>query len=105
MPSIEIVREGERATLRPPGDVVASSVGELRLAMRDLVREGVRELVLDLTHVGMLDSTGIGLLLSGHNSLAQSGGKLAVVEASGDVLELLRTMRVHQHFEISGRRP
>jgi len=104
MPSFETRREGERATLTPAGDVVASSVGELRPVMRDLVREGVREIVLDLGNTQMLDSTGIGLLLSGHNSLAQAGGKLSVIEASKDVLELLRTMRVHQHFDVSGRR-
>jgi anti-anti-sigma regulatory factor len=49
-----------------------------------------------------MDSRGIGLLISAHNSLRKVGGTLAVVHASKDILELLHTMRIHQHFSVSG---
>ncbi|HML17246.1 MAG TPA: STAS domain-containing protein [Bryobacteraceae bacterium] len=103
MANFEIRRDGDSATLSPGGDVVASSVPELRPAMRDLVRSGVSDMVLDLGRTEMLDSTGIGLLLSAYNSVSQAGGKFSVVEASGEILELLRAMRVHQHFPVAGR--
>jgi len=45
---------------------------------------------------------GIGLLISAHNSLRRRGGRLAVVHASKDVLELFHMMRIHQHFNVSG---
>ena len=104
MANVEIRRAGECATVIPSGDVVASSVPELRAAMRELVREGVREMNFELASAQMIDSTGIGLLLSAYNSLSQAGGKFAVTEASPDIEELLRTMRVHQHFSVSGRK-
>jgi anti-anti-sigma factor len=50
----------------------------------------------------MVDSSGIGLLISAHNSLKKVGGQLAVIHASADVLELFQTMRMHQHFSVSG---
>jgi anti-anti-sigma factor len=70
--------------------------------MRGIVQDGVRELVVDLTGVQMVDSSGIGLLISAHNSLRKVGGRLAVVHASAEILELFQTMRMHQHFSVSG---
>jgi anti-sigma B factor antagonist len=71
--------------------------------MRDLVRSGIRAMVMDLGHAEMIDSTGIGLMLSAYNSLSAVGGTFSAVNASAEMLELLRTMRVQQHFTVSGR--
>ena len=69
--------------MQPSGDtIVAATIPELRLKMRDIVGEGVRELVVDLTGVRMVDSSGIGLLISAYNSLRKAGGQLAVIHAS-----------------------
>jgi anti-anti-sigma factor len=102
--NFEIRRQGETAAVvEIHGDVVASSVPELRPALRDLVRSGLRDLVVDLAYTAMIDSTGLGLLLSAFNSLSQVQGKFAVVNASDEVLELFRTLRIHQHFAVAGR--
>ena len=96
-------REKERAIVRPDGeDVVAASVPALRAAMRSAIAEGARDIVVDLAGVEMVDSTGIGLLISAHNSLRNAGGRLSVIHASGDILELFQTMRIHQHFSVTG---
>lgn len=95
-------QEENEAVVRPEGDVVAAFVPELRSRLLELVRAGVRQLVLDLSNVKMVDSLGLGLLISAHNSLLQAGGKLSVVNASADVLDLFKTMRLHQHFSVSG---
>ena len=100
---IEIIREDNKAVLRPGGDnIVAATIPALRAKMRAIVEEGVQELVIDLTDVRMVDSSGIGLLIAAHNSLRKSGGTLAVIQASAEILELFRTMRMHQHFSVSG---
>jgi anti-sigma B factor antagonist len=100
---IVVTREETKAIVRPDGDsIVAASVPELRMKMRGIVEEGVSELIVDLTDVVMVDSSGIGLLISAYNSLRKAGGQLAVIHASADVLELFRTMRMHQHFSVSG---
>jgi len=91
-----------QAVVHPAGDVVAASIGELRREMQRMVSAGVREMTVDLTGVRMMDSRGIGLLISAHNSLHKLGGTLAIVHASKDILDLLRTMRIHQHFSVTG---
>jgi anti-sigma B factor antagonist len=100
---IVVTRKDNKAVFRPTGEgIVAASIPELRSKMRGIVEEGVRELVVDLTDVHMVDSSGIGLLISAYNSLRKVGGSLAVVHASAEILELFQTMRMHQHFSVSG---
>jgi anti-anti-sigma factor len=102
MTEVTITREAGKALVRPAGDVVAASVPGLRSAMREVVSEGVLELTVDLTGCQMIDSSGLGVLVSAHNSLHKLGGRLAVVHASKDILELFKVMRIHQHFSVSG---
>ncbi len=100
---IEVTRDEDKAVVRPEGsDIVAATVPELRSRMRGILAEGVREMVVDLANVRMVDSCGIGLLISAHNSLRKAGGRLALIHASVELLELFRTMRMHQHFSVSG---
>jgi anti-anti-sigma factor len=102
MPHTMITWNERDATVQPAGNVVASLVPELRSALRGALADGVRQMTIDFSRVGMVDSTGLGLLISAHNSLSKVGGKLAVVNASKEILELFRAMRIHQHFSIGG---
>ena len=98
-----VTREDNKAVVQPSGDtMVAATIPELRLKMRDIVGDGVRDLVIDLSGIRMVDSSGLGLLIAAHNSLSKVGGQLAVIHASNDLLELFRSMRMHQHFTVSG---
>jgi anti-anti-sigma factor len=98
-----VKREDNKAVIQPSGEtIVAATIPELRLKLRGAVEEGVRELVIDLAGVRMVDSSGLGLLIAAHNSLRKVGGQLAVIHASEDLLELFRSMRMHQHFSVSG---
>jgi anti-anti-sigma factor len=100
---IAVSREDNKVVVRPAGDsIVAASIPELRSKMREIVAGGVEELVIDLADVQMVDSSGIGLLISAFNSQRKVGGRLAVIHASGEILELFQTMRMHQHFSVSG---
>lgn len=100
---IVVTREDNKTVVRPAGDnIVAATIPELRSKMREIVEQGVQELVVDLTDVQMVDSSGIGLLISAYNSLRKVGGSLAVIHASAELLELFQTMRMHQHFSVSG---
>lgn len=97
-----ITQEQERTVIQPAGDVVAANVPELRSVLRNTVSAGARDLVLDLRNTAMVDSSGLGLVIGTYNSLERVGGRLTVIHASRDVLQLFQTMRMHQHFAISG---
>ena len=90
------------AVISPDGDLVAARLPALRTKLREMVGSGTLHLTMDLAGTQMVDSTGIGLLISAHNSLKKAGGELKVIHASKDIFEFLRTMRMHQHFSVSG---
>jgi anti-anti-sigma factor len=103
MQNLAITQEGDIATIVPAGDIVAATTPPLRAAMRDLVRQGIREMVIDLTNTTMIDSAGLGLIMAAHNSL-KGKGEIKVVQASADLLNLFHAMRIHQHLTVSGAR-
>lgn len=98
-----MTNENGTAVLRPAGDVVASAIPELRSELRDLVAAGTKQVIVDLCNVQMVDSAGLGLLIATHNSLKKVGGEMSVIQASADILELLTTLRMNQHFSIQGQ--
>lgn len=97
-----VEKDGQKAEVRPGRDIVASIADELRQTLRDVVSGGTKELIFDLSGVAMIDSVGIGLLIAAHNSLKKAGGRLIITNASKDINELFRSMRLNQHFSMSG---
>jgi anti-anti-sigma factor len=95
-------QEVTAAVLQPEGDLVAARLPALRSKLQEMLGAGTVHLTLDLAAARMVDSAGIGLLISAHNSLKKAGGELTVIHASKDILDLFRTMRIHQHFSVSG---
>jgi anti-anti-sigma factor len=98
---MELSREGTMVNVKPGGNIVASGINELRAKLKPVIDDGGREIIFDMEGVRMIDSIGPGLLIATHNSLAGVGGRLKVVNASKDLLDLFRNMRLDQHFEVS----
>ena len=88
--------------LKVERDLVASQSAELRDRLRILIGQGTRSVVLDFSQVRMVDSAGLGMIIAAHYSLKIVEGELAVTECSAEVLELFRSMRIHQHMRVEG---
>jgi anti-anti-sigma factor len=88
--------------LQPEGDLVAARLPELRARLREIAGSGVLHLTIDLAGVQMVDSAGIGLLISAHNSMKKAGGDISLIHTAGHIMDLFRTMRIHQHLSVSG---
>jgi anti-anti-sigma factor len=101
-PEIQITRTEDKAAIQPNGDITAANSQELRSALKSLVADNVRHLVIDLQSVRLIDSTGIGLIVAAHNSLERLGGNVAVINASADLLELFKVFRLDKHFSVTG---
>ncbi len=83
-------------------DLVASHSAEVRNQLRTLIGQGARNVVLDFGQVRMVDSAGLGMIIAAHNSLKKVDGELAVTECSVEIIELFRSMRIHQHMRVEG---
>jgi len=74
---------------------------EFRDELKSLVDEGRTHFILDLRGVEMIDSMGLGVLIATHNSLSQTGRVLTLKNVSSDIMSLLKTMRLNEHFTIA----
>ncbi|HNA89420.1 MAG TPA: STAS domain-containing protein [Anaerolineales bacterium] len=87
---------------KPEGDITAAVVPMIRIELKNLIAEGVRDLVVDMSNTRVIDSSGIGLLVATHNSLQRLNGRLIIKNLSKDLMELLQAFRLDKHFNISG---
>jgi anti-sigma B factor antagonist len=57
----------------------------LENAIKRLIEEGSRKLVIDLTRLDYIDSAGVGMLVGCNGQMDRAGGKLRVAGAQGAV--------------------
>jgi anti-sigma B factor antagonist len=72
----------------------------LRDAVRQLLDQGARKILLDLHDVGYIDSSGMGELMRTYTSVRGQGGRLKLVNPSKRVSDLLRVTQLSTVFEI-----
>ena len=54
-------------------------------AVKRLIEEGARKLVIDVTKLDYIDSAGIGMLVACNGQMDRAGGKMRVAGAQGTV--------------------
>lgn len=69
---------------------MGTRLSETEAMIKQLMADGVRKLVLDLTHVEFLDSAGLGVIMHAFGAMEQAGGHFRVAGPSDQVQRLLR---------------
>jgi anti-anti-sigma factor len=89
-------------TLEPDLTVLALS-GRLSLGtasqslewkLQEMVRDGVRKLVVDVEGLHSIDSAGVGILVMVAGQIAESGGSMRVSGASGGVAKTFEVVHL-----------
>jgi len=94
-----------------PGTVVMPLSGKLMLGpgrspngeqigslVEELLRQGKRTLIFDLSGVTVIDSTGIGYFIAAFNRIMEAGGDMRMAGATGHVLESFRVSLLDKVF-------
>jgi anti-sigma B factor antagonist len=96
----EILRPAKNvAVLAVDGDVDVYAGPHFKEILLDVIAQGARHVIVDLTHATSLDSTGLGVLVSGAKQA--SHGSLSIVcpnEAMTNVFALVGLDRVFAMF-------
>lgn len=91
-----------------PGIVVLEVGGDMRMGVdcqrltqtsEELVREGQRRVVLDLSALKLIDSAGVGAIVACFSHMKKAGGMLRVAGSRGMVDTVLRLTQVHRAIE------
>jgi anti-sigma B factor antagonist len=95
---------------RTEGDVtILALTGDLRLGetcslfrntYRDLLKQGVKKLCLDLAGVEHLDSSGIGEIVGAHSAAFASGTRIKLTRPPEKVRNLLHITRLATVFQV-----
>ncbi|SOD72058.1 anti-sigma B factor antagonist [Jatrophihabitans sp. GAS493] len=83
------------------GDVDFYSAPALRERLTDLLEEGERPVIVDLSAVGFIDSTGLGALVAALNLANERARTLSIVANQDRVTKLFRITGLDGVFAIS----
>ena len=75
---------------------------QLRSTMKELLRQGKKRLVLDLSRVTYMDSAGLGTLVAAYTSTRNEGGDVRLASITGRFNELLNITKLVTIFSIHG---
>ena len=80
--------------------ILGPEIGTLRAAVRDLVAEGKKKIILNLAGVDYLDSSGVGELVGSFTTVRNSGGELKLLNLTQKVHDVLHVTKLYTVFDI-----
>ena len=72
----------------------------LRMAIRRLLEEGKKKILLNLARVGYIDSSGIGELVSSYTAINKEGGQLKLLNLTQKIQDLLTITKLLTVFDV-----
>jgi len=87
--AVELGTDTIRPSLRLRGELDIATAGQLRDALRGLIRGGRQGVVLDLGELDFLGAAGLNVLAWAATALSRVGGKIIIVNASSIVRRVL----------------
>jgi len=72
---------------------------ELNSSLRKIIKEGKKNIILDLDGVTALNSSGFGILISNYTTVKNEGGELRLAKISSNINGLLSTTKLNTIFK------
>ena len=96
-----IIRQqvGQVSVVEVTGKLTSFESGALRTSIAKLLKEGRKQILLNLSGLVYLDSSGIEDLVHTYMSVIKSGGEMNVVGLTDKVEEILKITQLYQVFQ------
>jgi anti-sigma B factor antagonist len=98
--SLSTYDSGDHTVLEVGGEVDVYTAPRLRERLVELVEQGARHVVVDLSRVEFLDSTGLGVLVGALKRLRAVNGTFKLVCAHERLLKIFRITALDRVFEL-----
>jgi anti-sigma B factor antagonist len=96
--AVSIRHAGPISLLDVSGRLTSFEIGALRESISRLLKQGRKNIVLNLSELQYLDSSGIGELARAYVSVVKESGQMKVVGLSRKVEEILKITQLYQVF-------
>lgn len=80
--------------------VLGDEIHALRDAVRALVAEGKKKIILNLEDVDYMDSSGVGELVGAFTTVRNAGGELKLLNLSQKVKDVLYVTKLYTVFDV-----
>ncbi len=80
--------------------ILGEEIHTLRDAVRNLVAEGKKKIILNLADVDYLDSSGVGELVGSFTTVRNAGGELKLLSLTKKVQDVLYVTKLYTVFDI-----
>lgn len=80
--------------------VLGDEIHGLRDAVRKLVADGKKKIILNLAEVDYIDSSGVGELVGSFTTVRNAGGELKLLNLSQKVQDVLHVTKLYTVFDI-----
>jgi len=95
--------EGDIAVLHIRGNLMGGEeTVTIKEHIKDLIRDGIKKVVMDLSKVKWMNSSGLGVLMSAMTSLRNAGGNLKLANVTDKVQSILMITQLIKIFETYG---
>jgi anti-sigma B factor antagonist len=96
--SIRIRQAGRVSLVDVSGWLTSFETGALRDSISGLLKQGRKDIILNLSALRYLDSSGIGELASVYVSVVKQSGQMKVIGLSSKIEEVLKITHLYQVF-------
>lgn len=97
---IKLRTSGKWTVLDISGHIKGSEVSHFRSSIQSAITQKKLFLVANMQDVGFIDSSGVGMLITCHQDLKASGGRLILMRLSDDIYDLFEMTSIDRLFEI-----
>jgi len=80
--------------------VLGDEIHQLRDAVRDLLAQGKKKIILNLAEVDYIDSSGVGELVGCFTTVRNAGGELKLLNLTQKVHDVLYVTKLYTVFDI-----
>lgn len=80
--------------------MLGEEIHGLRDAVRKLVADGKKKIILNLAEVDYIDSSGVGELVGSFTTVRNAGGELKLLNLSQKVHDVLHVTKLYTVFDI-----
>lgn len=74
--------------------------GRVNQTLNNLLDQGKKNIVVDLSGVTYLNSSGMGILISGYSKVKDNGGALKLANLTGKIKGVITMTKLNRIFEI-----
>lgn len=97
---IDTENKDDGVIIRLNGRIIGDSVIELKQAIDEQIKSGIKWIILDLEEVSLMDSSALGIIIGAFLKLRENKGKLALLNAQKGVINVLAITKLDTLFDV-----